>query len=195
MLVKKIWFHRFGFIIESSFWFREKNEYTISSIHCRCATRILFRLLGELESKDQVIPQNVALGRRAKQRGLTHAHHRRGLEVEPKAAGQFLQGLYGQGKSGENISFSRWSGKVRESQGKSGNSTKKSGKSWKNQGDFFGKFLPPMNQDPLFFKIHLRQVTCEILISAAKLMFLCMYALGVHSSFCCWLILCCSFII
>ena len=24
------------------------------------------------------------------------------------------QGLYGQGKSGENISFSRWSGKVRE---------------------------------------------------------------------------------
>ena len=52
-----------------------------------------------------------------------------------------------------------------------------------------------MNQDPLFFKIQsiffkiqLRQVTCEILISAAELMFLCMYALGVHSSFCCWLI-------
>ena len=21
---------------------------------------------------------------------------------------------------------------------------------WKSQGDFFGKFLPPMNQDPLF---------------------------------------------
>ena len=45
-----------------------------------------------------------------------------------------------------------------------------------------------MNQDPLFFKIQsiffkiqLRQVTCEILISAAELMFLCMYALGVHS--------------
>ena len=27
LLVKKIWFHHFGFIIESSFWFREKNEY------------------------------------------------------------------------------------------------------------------------------------------------------------------------
>ena len=64
----------------------------------------------------------------------------------------------------------------------------------KSQGDFFGKFLSPMNQDPLFFKIQLRQVTCEILISAAELMFLCMYALGVHSSFCCWLILYCSFI-
>ena len=38
------------------------------------------------------------------------------------------------------------------------------------------------------------QDTCEILISAAELMFLCMYALGVHSSFCCWLILYCSFI-
>ena len=63
---------------------------TISSIHCWCATRILFRLLGELEPKDQFIPKNVALGRRAKQRGLTHAHHRRGLEVEPKAAGQLL---------------------------------------------------------------------------------------------------------
>ena len=57
-----------------------------------------------------------------------------------------------------------------------------------------------MNQDPLFFKIQsiffkiqLRQVTCEILISTAELMFLCMYALGVHSSFCCWLILYCSF--
>ena len=112
-----------------------------------------------------------------------------------------LQDLYGQGKSGENISFSRWSGKVRESQGKSGNSTKKSGKSWKKSGRFFEKFLSPMNQDPLFFKIQsiffkiqLRQVTCEILISAAELMFLCMYALGVHSSFCCWLILYCSFI-
>ena len=63
---------------------------TISSIHCRCATRILFRPLGELESKDQFIPKNVALGRRAKQRGLTHAHHSQGLEIEPKAAGQFL---------------------------------------------------------------------------------------------------------
>ena len=63
---------------------------TISSVHCRCATRILFRRLGELKPKDQVIPKNVALGRRAKQTGLTHAHHRRGLEVEPKAAGQFL---------------------------------------------------------------------------------------------------------
>ena len=31
--------------------------------------------------------------------------------------------------------------------------------------------------------MQLRQVTCEILISAAELMFLCMYALGVHSSF------------
>ena len=38
------------------------------------------------------------------------------------------------------------------------------------------------------------QDTCEILISAAELMFLCMYALGVHSSFFCWLILYCSFI-
>ena len=45
---------------------------------------------GELEPKDQVIPKNVALGRRAKQTGLTYAHHRRGLEVEPKAAEQFL---------------------------------------------------------------------------------------------------------
>ena len=61
---------------------------TISSVHCRCATRILFRRLGELKPKDQVIPKNVALGRRAKQRGLTHAHHRLGLAVEPQAAGQ-----------------------------------------------------------------------------------------------------------
>ena len=90
------------------------------------------------------------------------------------------------------------SGRVRESQGIQRKSLGKVGKS---QGDFFGKFLSPMNQDPLFFKIQsiffkiqLRQVTCEILISAAELMFLCMYALGVHSSFCCWLILCCSFI-
>ena len=51
------------------------------------------------------------------------------------------QGLYGQGKSGENISFSRWSGKVRENQGKSGNSTKKSGKTWKKSGKFFWKVL------------------------------------------------------
>ena len=48
----------------------------------------MFRRLGELKPKDQVIPQNVAIGRRAKQRGLTHAHHRRGLAVEPQAAGQ-----------------------------------------------------------------------------------------------------------
>ena len=27
LLVKKSWLHHFGFIIESSFWFREKNEY------------------------------------------------------------------------------------------------------------------------------------------------------------------------
>ena len=84
------------------------------------------------------------------------------------------------------------SGRVKESQGIQRKSQEKVGKS---QGDFFGKFLPPMNQDPLFFKIHLRQFTCEILISAAKLMFRCMHALGVHSSFCCWLILYCSFII
>ena len=89
----------------------------------------------------------------------------------------------------------------RDGQGKSGNSTKKSGKSWKKSGRFFWKVLISSNQDPLFFKIQsiffkiqLRQVTCEILISAAELMFLCMYALGVHSSFCCWLILYCSFI-
>ena len=87
---------------------------------------------------------------------------------------------------------------VRESQGIQ---RKSQGKVGKSQGDFFGKFLSPMNQDPLFFKIQpiffkirLRQVTCEILISAAELMFLCIYALGVHSSFCCWLILYCSFI-
>ena len=61
---------------------------TISSVHCRCATRILFRRLGELKPKDQFIPKIVAIGRRAKQRGLTHAHHRRGLAVEPQAAGQ-----------------------------------------------------------------------------------------------------------
>ena len=54
---------------------------------------------------------------------------------------KLTQGLYGQGKSGKNISFSRWSGKVRESQGKSGNSTKKSGKSWKKSGRFFWKVL------------------------------------------------------
>ena len=33
---------------------------------------------------------------------------------------QITQGLYGQGKSGEKGSFSLWSGKVRECQGKSG---------------------------------------------------------------------------
>ena len=113
-----------------------------------------------------------------------------------KSKNKPLQGLYGQGKSGENISFSRWSGRVRESQGIQ---RKSQGKVGKSQGDFFGKFLSPMNQGPLFFKIQsiffkiqLQQVTCEILISAAELMFLCMYALGVHSSFCCWLILYCS---
>ena len=63
---------------------------TISSIHCRCAARILFRPLEELEPKGQFIPKNVAIGGRAEQTGLTCAHHRRGLEVEPKAAGQFL---------------------------------------------------------------------------------------------------------
>ena len=46
--------------------------------------------MGELKPKDQFIPKNVAIGRRAKQRGLTHAHHRRSLELQPKAAGQFL---------------------------------------------------------------------------------------------------------
>ena len=61
---------------------------TISSVHCRCATRILFRRLNELELKDQFIPKNVAIGHRAKQRGLTHAHHIRDLAVEPQAAGQ-----------------------------------------------------------------------------------------------------------
>ena len=45
---------------------------------------------GELEPKGQFIPKNVAIGDRAKQTGLTYAHHRQGLEVEPKAAGQFL---------------------------------------------------------------------------------------------------------
>ena len=39
---------------------------------------------------------------------------------------------------------------VRENQGKSGNSMENKGKLGKSQGDFFGKFLPPMNQDPLF---------------------------------------------
>ena len=106
-----------------------------------------------------------------------------------------MQGLYGQRKSGENISFSRWSGKVREF------NEKVREKLEKVREIFVGKFLSPMNQDPLLFKIQsifftiqLRQVTCEILISAAELMFLCMYALGVRSSFCCWLILYCSFI-
>ena len=53
---------------------------------------------------------------------------------------------------------------VRESQGIQ---QKSQGKVGKSQGDLFGKLLSPMNQDPLFFKIQLRQVTCEILISAA----------------------------
>ena len=39
------------------------------------------------------------------------------------------------------------SGKIRESQGIQ---RKSQGKLGKSQGDFFGKFLPPMNQDPLF---------------------------------------------
>ena len=42
------------------------------------------------------------------------------------------------------------SGRVRESQGIQ---RKSQGKVGKSQGDFFGKFLSPMNQDPLFFKI------------------------------------------
>ena len=54
-----------------------------------CATRNLFRPFGERKPEGQFIPKNVTIGRRAKQRGLTQAHHRRGLEVEPKAAGQF----------------------------------------------------------------------------------------------------------
>ena len=79
----------------------------------------------------------------------------------------------------------------RDGQGKSGRVRESQGIQRKSQGGFFGKFLSPMNQDLLFFKIQsiffkiqLRQVTCEILISAAELMFLCMHALGVHSSFC-----------
>ena len=43
---------------------------------------------GSLNPKGQVIPKNFAIGGRAKQTGLTHAHHRRGLAVEPQAAGQ-----------------------------------------------------------------------------------------------------------
>ena len=81
-----------------------------------------------------------------------------------------IQGLYGQGKSGEDISFSRWqgkSGRVRESQGIQRKSQEKVGKS---QEDFFGKFLSPMNQDPLF----ILAIVCQ-------------------RSFC-WLILYCSFI-
>ena len=39
------------------------------------------------------------------------------------------------------------SGKIRESQGIQ---QKSQGKLGKSQGDFFGKFLPPMNQNPLF---------------------------------------------
>ena len=39
------------------------------------------------------------------------------------------------------------SGKIRESQGIQ---RKSQGKLRKSQRDFFGKFLPPMNQDPLF---------------------------------------------
>ena len=42
------------------------------------------------------------------------------------------------------------SGRVRESQGIQ---RKSQGKVGKSQGDFFEKFLSPMNQDPLFFKI------------------------------------------
>ena len=54
---------------------------------------------------------------------------------------------------------------------------------------------PPKQPPPLRISGYAPgQDTCEILISAAELMFLCMYALGVHSSFCCWLILYCSFI-
>ena len=77
------------------------------------------------------------------------------------------------------------SGRVRESQGIQ---RKSQGKVGKSQGDFLR-----YNQS-IFFKIQSRQVTCEILISAAELMFLYMSALGVHSSFCCWLVFYCSFI-
>ena len=42
------------------------------------------------------------------------------------------------------------SGRVRESQGIQRKSQEKVGKS---QGDFFGKFLSPMNQDPLFILV------------------------------------------
>ena len=112
-----------------------------------------------------------------------------------RSSSQATTGFIRSGKiRGKHIFFEM----VRESQGIQ---RKIQGKVGKSQGDFFGKFLSPMNQDPLFFKIQsiffkiqLRRVTSEILISAAELMFLCMYALGVHSSFCCWLILYCSFI-
>ena len=56
---------------------------------------------------------------------------------------------------------------VRESQGIQRKSQEKVGKS---QGDFFGKFLSPLNQDPLF----ILAIVCQ-------------------TSFC-WLILYCSFI-
>ena len=68
-------------------------------------------------------------------------------DQRPTRDNLYEQGLYGQGKSGENISFSKWSGKIRESQGIQ---RKSQGKLGKSQRDFFGKFLPPMNQDPLF---------------------------------------------
>ena len=72
------------------FSFVKRMNTTISSVHCRCAARSLFWRLGELKPKDQVIPKNVAIGRCATQRGLTHANHRRGWAVEPQAAGQLL---------------------------------------------------------------------------------------------------------
>ena len=59
------------------------------------------------------------------------------------------------------------SGRVRESQGIQRKSQEKVGKS---QGDFFGKFLSPMNQDPLF----ILAIVCQTRF--------------------CWLILYCSFI-
>ena len=70
------------------FSFVKRMNTTISSVHCRCATMTLLKRLGELEPKDIVIPKNVAIGGRAKQTDLTHAHHRWGLEVEPQAAWQ-----------------------------------------------------------------------------------------------------------
>ena len=43
---------------------------------------------GSLNPKINIFLKKSQLGAVPKQTGLTHAHHRRGLEVEPKAAGQ-----------------------------------------------------------------------------------------------------------